>query len=428
MKNLPILTILFLFTRCEPIPSQSSAIEKKMVYDNHNYERIVGMVQLVPAENDQLAYLENPVVELNDNQILNLRFDLLTDKFEYLAARIYHCNKDWTKSILRDMEFMNEINTFRIAEYDFSLNTNPSYINYRFQVPKPSISGNYILSVYRRGNPDDILFNRKFLVVKNQSTIEQQVRLSTTVSKRDYNHQVDFTVNYGNIQTNNPIQDISIFLLQNHRWFDARQILQPSLMRPNENYLEYRLLTLENNFPGWNEFRFFDMRTLNVTGRNVSNISKTPSGLITVQLGLDQRRELVYTQNLRDVNGNFILQNNDPGGAELNANYAKVNFYLKSEEFKGKVYVIGRFNNWKLGDENIMRYDPANELYRTTILLKQGYYDYQYLVDAVDTEPYILERSHFQTENDYEILVYYRKPGNVNDELIGYKKFNSRVN
>ncbi len=399
-----------------------------MVFDNYEYENLVGMTQLVPTQNGQPSFLENPVVELNDNQKLNLKFDLITDKFEYLGAKIYHCNKDWTKSLLRDMEFLDEINTFRITEYDFSLNTNPSYINYRFEVPKPTISGNFILSVFRRGNPDDILFNRKFLVVNNQSVIEQQVRMSTTVSKRDENQQIDFTVSYGNLQAINPTQDITVVLLQNHRWQDSRKNLRPSLIRPNENYMEFRLLTLENNFPGWNEFRFFDIRTLSVTGRNVQKISTAPNGSIQVQLAMDKKRERVYTQNLRDVNGNFILQNNDPGDVALNADYAHVNFYLQSEEFpNGKVYVIGRFNNWALDDENIMKYNPSREAYQTSILLKQGYYDYHYLVDAIDTSAYVLERSHFQTENDYEILVYYRKQGNVNDELIGYKKFNSQA-
>lgn len=427
MKNLSILTILILFTRCEPIPTQSTAVEKKVIFDNYDYDEIVGATQLIPSENGNPSILENPVVELNDNQVLNLQFDLITEKFEYLAVKIYHCNKDWTKSMLRDMEFLSEINTFRIADYDFSLNTNPSYINYRFQVPKPTISGNYILSVHRRASPNDMLFNRKFLVVENQSVIEQQVRISTTVSKRDENHQIDFSVNYGNIQATNPTQDLSIVLLQNHRWQDARRDLKPSLIRPNDNYMEFRLLTLDNNFPGWNEFRFFDLRTLSVTGRNVRTISKTPSGGIQAQLGLDEKREFVYTQNLQDVNGNFILQNTDPGDVSLNADYANVKFSLKSDKYNGKVYAIGRFNNWNLSDENIMSYNEANGTYTTSQFLKQGYYEYQYLVDATNTEPYELERSHFQTENDYEILVYYRKPGNVNDELIGYKKFNSRA-
>jgi hypothetical protein len=428
MKNLFILTIIFLFTQCEPIPSQSIGQEKQMVYDNYNYEDLVGAVQIIPFKGQEASILENPIIGINDNQSLNLTFDLITENFEYLGVKIYHCNRNWQKSMLRDMEFIDDINTFRITDFDFSLNTNTPYINYRFEIPKPSISGNYIVSVFRRGNPKDILFNRKFMVVHNKSSIEQLVRVSTTVSKRDENQQIDFKVNYGNIQVNNPTQDITIVLLQNHRWQDARMNLTPSLIRPNDNYMEYRLLNLENNFPGWNEFRFFDIRTLNVTGRNVQNISTPTNGTTNVLLGVDSQRGIVYTQNLRDINGNFIIQNTDPGDVPLNADYANVTFILKSDEYNGRVYVGGRFNNWNLTDENVMKYNSSNGTYQTTIFLKQGYYDYHYVVDAIDTAPYELERSHFQTENDYEIFIYYRKPGNINDELIGYKKFNSRAN
>ncbi len=425
MKNLAILTILILLSHCEPVPSQSTNTSKKLVLDNYNYEDVVGMVQLLPVENGRISELENPVIFLNDRNPLILRFDLLTDQFEYLAARIIHCNKDWKKSLLRDMEFLGDINNYRITDYDYSLNTSQPYINYRFNVPTPTLSGNYILAIHRRGNPSDVLFTRKFLVVNNTSQINQQVRISTTVSKRESNQQVDFDVNYGNIQVNNPTRDVSIVILQNHRWQDAITNLQPNLIRPNENYMEFRLLNLSTNFFGWNEFRFFDMRTLDVTGRNVANIESSISG-VQVTLPLDASRgKLPYTQNLRDINGNFILQTTDAGEVPLNADYASVRFRLKSPKRSGKVYVIGRFNNWALSAENLMTYDDRSGYYSKAIQLKQGYYDYLYLVDEPGVEPYILEGSHLLTENDYEILVYYRKPGNVNDELIGYKRFSS---
>ena len=189
-------------------------------------------------------------------------------------------------------------------------------------------------------------------------------------------------------------------------------------------YMEFRSLDLQDNFLGRNEFRFFDMRTLGVTGRNVKRISLL-NGQRQVYLRLDSSKgKEVHTQNLRDINGNYILQNTNLSDAFLNLDYANVHFSLKSKRINGAIYVIGRYNNWKLGDENIMRYDETTKRYNTSILLKQGYYDYSYHVSA-NASSYLLEGSHFQTENDYEILVYYRKSGKVNDELIGYKKFNS---
>ena len=75
---------------------------------------------------------------------------------------------------------------------------------------------------------------RKFSIVNNITSIKQQVRVSTTVSERDINQQVEFSINYGDIQVNNPIQDISIVLLQNHRWQTAIRQLKPTLIRPND--------------------------------------------------------------------------------------------------------------------------------------------------------------------------------------------------
>ncbi|NQZ75556.1 MAG: DUF5103 domain-containing protein, partial [Ekhidna sp.] len=111
----------------------------------------------------------------------------------------------------------------------------------------------------------------------------------------------------------------------------------------------------------------------------------------------------------------------------LNADYAKVRFTLVSEPIQGDVYVAGRYNNWNLSDVNRMRYTTQGGVgrYETSIPLKQGYYEYMYVVDNSTLPSYYYEGSHFQAENEYEILVYYRMPGNVNDELIGYKKFRS---
>ncbi len=412
---------------CEPIPSQSTQVEKKIILDNHNYEPIIGMVQLFPVENGTPSVLDYPVVSLGDRQQLFLRFDLLTDQFEYLAARIYHCNWDWKKSQLRDMEFLKEINSIRITDFDYSINTTTPYIQYRLTIPKPFISGNYLIAIHRRGAPGDILLTRKFSVVENTSIIDHQVRVSMTVSKREVNQQIDFSVNYGNLLVNSPTKDIRIVLMQNHQWDRALTNLKPTLIRPNENFMEFRLMDLSTNFSGGNEFRFVDLRTLNATGRNVSKITPTASG-INAYVGVDASRgNLPYTQNFQDINGNFILSNTDLGEVPLNADYANIRFTLKAPKTEGKVYVIGRFNDWKLSDENIMGYNERTKTYETSILLKQGYYDYQYYLDASNKPEYYFEGSHFITENNYEILVYFRKPGNINDQLVGYKKFSSLI-
>ncbi len=424
MKNLAIITIALLLVQCEPLVPQQSTVSKKIIYDNYDYEDIVGITKITPTRNGRIQELESPVVGLNTPDQLVLSFDILTDQFENLSVRIIHCNKDWNKSVLRDMEFLSQINNYRITDFDYSQNTVQPYINYRFTVPKPSLSGNYILAVFRRANPDDIILTRRFLVVDSQVSIGHTVRVSTTIGKRDLNHQIEYSVNYSNLLVNMPTKEISTTLLQNHNWNTAIRNVPPTLIKANEGVSDFIHLDLKTNFSGWNEFRFADLRTFNVPGRNVGRISKTDTRIIAPLKLSGSRGDITYTLNFQDINGNFLIQNNDPGENLLNADYANVQFNLKSQPINGEVYVWGQFNNWQLNDFNRMRY-TSDGGYQANILLKQGYYEYMYYVKSPNLPSYYFEGSHFQAENQYEILVYYRKPGNVFDELVGYKRFPS---
>jgi len=430
MKNVWILVIFlpihFILVKCEPITPQKSLVQKKLIFDNHEYEDLVGTVVFGPLLDGQVSFLENPVINLNAPEFLGINFDLLTDQFENLSLKIIHCNRDWNRSQLRDMEFLDEINDFRVTEFDYSVNTKQPYIAYRVDVPKPFISGNYVLAVYRRANPNDLLLTRRFIVYDAIASIDHLVRVSTVINKRGENQQIVFSISYGDdLLVNTPTQDISPVILQNHNWYTAIQNLIPTSIRANEGFMEYQPLNLETNFPGWNEFRFTDLRTLSIAGRNVANI-KTKETSIEAIIELERSREgLPYTQNFQDINGHFIIQNNDPGEGTLNADYATVQFNLKHDQLNGQIYLIGRFNNWRMNENNLLRFDLDTKMYTTSMKLKQGYYEYLYAVKSPTKPDYLLEGSHFITENEYEILVYYRRPGNINDEIVGYKKFSS---
>ena len=67
-----------------------------------------------------------------------------------------------------------------------------------------------------------------------------------------------------------------------------------------------------------------------------------------------------------------------------------------------------------------MNFDPASGFYQNTQLLKQGWYNYQYLVEDNQLPPNHFEGSHFETENFYEVLFYYRPFQPNADLLIGY--------
>ena len=75
-----------------------------------------------------------------------------------------------------------------------------------------------------------------------------------------------------------------------------------------------------------------------------------------------------------------------------------------------------------------MKYDSINQEYKTKIRLKQGYYDYTYaFVKGAGKSPNTseLDGDWHETENDYQILVYYRPIGGRYDRLTAVGELNS---
>ena len=75
-----------------------------------------------------------------------------------------------------------------------------------------------------------------------------------------------------------------------------------------------------------------------------------------------------------------------------------------------------------------MNFNTEKGIYEGTQFLKQGYYNYSYmLVDKNNpmqrTE---LEGDYWETENSYTILVYFKALTDQADQLIGIGKINTR--
>ena len=70
-----------------------------------------------------------------------------------------------------------------------------------------------------------------------------------------------------------------------------------------------------------------------------------------------------------------------------------------------------------------MHYDEQARMYECGVLLKQGYYNYQFrqYVNGVG-RTLLTEGDFYQTENEYLILVYYRPQGARYDALAGFLK------
>lgn len=422
------LLLLLAFAGCVPLTQTSgtdsgtvSGETKVLSLADVTYEPQIKTVRLHTEGSEAVSQLLPAVTKLGTWNLM-LEFDDLQEQRNSYYARIVHCNQDWTKSSLSDLDFLSQFNEFSILTFDFSLDTHIPYVHYTFRLPAVKISGNYVLVVYRDSDRSDIILSKRFMVYDSRVTFSREENLVGAGSVATINQQLNFTMNYKNMDLINPMQNVNVTIRQNQRWDNLMSDIKPSFSRENIDELEYRFFDPNKMFKGNNQFRWFDLKSLNYPGRNVLSVDKTQKPFQVFVQPDASRQGQPYAYN-PDLNGNFQNDNYDYRNP-ISANYANVHFALRSPQpIDGNVYLSGAFTNWSLTPEYQMTYDAIKKEYTASALLRQGYYDYQYVVKSSTLPPYYFEGSHFETENSYEIFVYYRAFQPQADLLIGYTKF-----
>jgi hypothetical protein len=140
------------------------------------------------------------------------------------------------------------------------------------------------------------------------------------------------------------------------------------------------------------------------------------------------RKNSIYTY-FPDINGNFFIQNANSNNPETEADYTWVYFSLDAPiALEKELFVVGMFNNYALSEESKMEFNATTKRYEKAILLKQGFTNYQYILadkfGKIDFENAI-DGNHFQTENNYTALIYYRGNNERYDRVIGIANTNS---
>lgn len=395
--------------------------EKELRYENATYEEEIRTVKLYPNTGSFYDVLEPSVTQLGQVN-LTLEFDDLVQDAETYKVRLIHCNADWTKSNFHNLDFLYKYNEFNITQYEYSVDTKVKYVHYSFNVPNVKVPGNYLLVVYRGTNEKDIILSHRFMVYQNLVSVELESPLTGMTSSSRFNQQLDFKINYQNAEITNPRETIKVVMRKNERPDAVITDLKPSFVREGQSEIEYRFFNFENNFRGGNEYRFFDLRSLRNPGANVNKVnwSEYPT---QVELMTDKAKtHEAYAQN-NDINGDYYIANTDSGLGTNSADYVYTWFYLKSaEQLPGTVYVAGKMNNFKNSPSSRMTYHTNTRMYTTKLLLKQGWYNYQYYIASDTLSPTYLEGDHFETENMYEIFIYHRPMTSRSDLLIGYSR------
>lgn len=394
-------------------------------YDDRVYHPQVRSVQLYKGENELLY----PVTGLNEAGTLTLEFDLLGEAPEGFYITAIHCNADWQPSVLMPLEYYDGYPSERMLDYRPAQGTTVQYVHYRSKVPfgggNFKASGNYLLKVYRDNNPDDLVLTRRLVVTERLVGFTADLGMSQSIGERFRLQQVRFSLMPA-FTVNDPNTELRVLVMQNFRWDNAKRFTSPTFNYPDR--LEY-VFNAENDFAGGNEYRLLDVRSFLGRGLGVQNLVRQAEGWHALGV-LEQSRQGNAHLTEADFNGNFFIGqgNLDKDMGAINADYLRMRFrlFLPEPITNGDVYLFGGFTDWRTNPLYRLDYNHNTGHYEAEVLLKQGIYNYHYVVAQPGGQPdeQRLEGSHFETENFYAIVVYYRHLGDRYDRVVGVRFLN----
>ncbi len=381
----------------------------------------IASLQVVAGNN----WLSMPIATLN-GEAINISFDDLTHEYHRYAYRLQHCEADWSVSegIFESDYCEGFADGSTIDDIEESLNTNTLYTHYRLSIPNENcrikMSGNYRLTVYDE-NEGDTIFTACFMVVEPLVKTSMAVTTNTDIDTNKAHQQVAAEINYSALGITNPNTELYTVVMQNGRWSTARINAAPQ-------YQTGSGLRWEHNrdyiFNGGNEFHKFEILDVTHPTLGIENVSWDGKNY-HAQIWTDRPRpSYVYDE---DTNGSFYIRNSDNIENDRISEYVTVHFRLQAPQQNGRVFVNGVWTNDRFIPRYEMTYNEQTKLYEAYIPLKQGYYSYQYLTMCDDgtLHPVSTEGNFYQTENSYQMLIYYKGIGQRTYRLVGYNKIRS---
>ena len=360
-----------------------------------------------------------PILRLGEYVVLE--FDALNGNEDDYYYKIDYFNYDWTPSVLIKSEFMDGFDNQRIRTYENSFNTYQIYSHYKLTIPnqytrKLRVSGNYMLSIHN--SDDELVFSRKFMIYEDKANVGVSIKRARDVQFIEEKQRVDIVISSNSIQFNNPMQTVKALIVQNNNLNTAISNLKPLYTIGNQLIYKY---DNETSFWGGNEYLFFenkDVRAAN-SGIQFIDLQDLYHNYLFTNV---ERINKPYTYN-PDINGNYVITALDVDDPSIEADYVWMHFsLLPSDYLKGKaVHIYGNFNNYAIDGTTKMEYDGANNVFKNTMLLKQGFYNYKYIVVNNDNtfDEGAISGNYYQTENNYKVIVYYRDLGARYDKIIG---------
>lgn len=376
----------------------------------------------------QVQYMADPfappVINLNaPGERIVVSFDELADERRYLRYSLEHCDASWRPEGLVDSEFLDSFNEGTVEDVDYSRATVVHYVHYSITIPNDEMRitrpGNYLLKVYDERDPDETLLQARFGVCDFTMPVKASVSSRTDIDSNVAHQQVAVRVDTRHLAPDDPFSDLRVVITQNGRPDNEVVLVTPQRINGQEIVYEHLRPLI---FPSGNEYRRFDISSVNYPGLGVDHIVHD-APVYNALLAVDYPRAeagYLYDSTQR---GHYVVRSVGADDSDTEADYVLTHFSLSMPPLAGyDVFLDGDFTSRRFDHLSRMVYNHATGAYEQSLLLKQGAYNYQYLAipsgaEAGLTAP--VEGDMYQTVNEYTVKVYYRPRGERADRLVG---------
>ncbi|MGY6649613.1 type IX secretion system plug protein [Wenyingzhuangia sp. IMCC45574] len=358
---------------------------------------------------------------------INLSFDDTKGNQDEYYYKVIHCQIDWTPSNLPSSYYIDGFDNFQINDFENSFGTLQNYTHYKFTLPnentKITKTGNYIIQIL--DEDDEIVAERNITLYQQKAVAAISISESRDLVNFNKKQAVSLILNTQDLPVNFPDQELKTFIFQNGDQQIKTPYLKPTFIQGN--LYNYRP-TEEMEFLAGNEFYYFDNNEILRNSRFILRSYRDDDVFRTILFTNPNRANQTYVFN-PDINGNFLIRNFNSTNTGTEAEYSYVHFSLKNNKsYNGKdIYIYGAFNNYQLTEENLLKLDETEQYLTADILLKQGFYNYDYITtNGEKINKTVVSGSYFETENNYECLVYFQPQNSIYYQVVGYGLSNSK--
>ena len=358
-----------------------------------------------------------PVMTLNSDDVLTIGFDEFSHNYHRLTCHLDHCEADWSVSQdIFESDWLQGFNDWQIEDYQNSINTTVLYTHYQLTIPNDrcqlKASGNYRLTIYDEDDADEKLLEVQFYVVEPLMTVGVEVTTNTDIDHNDSHQQLSFSLNYNDLRVTDLAEQLQTVVMQNWQERDARHNIRP-------NHITPRGLLWQHNreliFNGGNEYHKFEVLDVSHPTMGIERIAWDGTNYQVYPFPAFPYRN--YLTDV-DADGAFCIRNSNRSESDYTCDYVWVNYELQAP-YQGELYIDGQWATDIDKEHYRMRYNGEKKVYYTALLQKQGYYNYRYITADGQIPP--SEGNFYQTENCYQVLVYYKEVGGRTWRLVGYK-------